>query len=71
MSDSDTPKMPPDGKPVPERKDTDETNRSTVGETHDPAIPGDGEKPGYGNSGEAHPDADGLVREGERDAPLI
>lgn len=69
---SDRPKLTPDGKPARERKDTDETDRSTVGQVEDPSIPGDGAKPGFGNTGEAKPDEDGLVRGGdERDAPII
>lgn len=66
------PRLTPDGKPLRQRRDTDETDRSTVDEAEDPEIPGDGDRPGYGTTDEARPDEDGLVRNGEdRDPPLI
>ena len=66
------PKLTPDGKPFRQRRDTDETDRSTVDEAQDPEIPGDADRPGYGTTDEPRPDADGLVRNGgNREPPLI
>lgn len=66
------PKLTPDGKPFRQRRGTDETDRSIVDEAQDPEIPGDANRPGYGNTDEARPNADGLVRNGEdREPPLI
>jgi hypothetical protein len=66
------PRLTPDGKPQETRKTGDETDRSTVDEGEDPNLTGDVTKGGYGNTDEASPDDDGLVRRGEdRDAPLI
>lgn len=72
MSTQATPRLTPDGKPTRERRDTDRADRSDIDKGDDPAIPGDAAKPAYGNTGEAKPDKDGLVREGDqREPPLI
>ena len=68
-----TPKLTPDGKATQERQDTDETQRSSVGEVQDPQLPGDAdENRPFANTDEAVPDKDGLVRDGDNRAqPLI
>lgn len=65
------PVVTPDGKPVRPRRDTDQSERSDVGQVEDPGIAGDAGRPGYGNTDEAKPDEDGLVRGGDRERPLI
>jgi hypothetical protein len=66
------PRLTPDGKPQEPRKTGDETDRSTVDEGDDPKLPGDVPQGRYGNTDEARPDDDGMVRRGEdRDAPLV
>lgn len=71
MTTHDTPpRLTPDGPATRQRRDTDETERSDIGRTDDPELPGDGAKPGYSNTDEVAPDSDGLVRGDDR-APLI
>lgn len=71
MDDPKKPNLTPDGARE-QRRDTDETDRSTVGEVQDPELPGDKDTDrGYANTDEAAPDADGLVRRKDDESPLV